>query len=366
MKFGAELEFTAAVAHAGGGGRGSFYDHLQTLVFESGIKNWMIEQDGSCGNEIVSPILNGDDGLKELLQVCFCAKRAAKDMGLSRITGVDCGIHFHFDASDMNHRQIRNVIVLTAIAETLFYAMNPISRFGTKFAAPLNFNLFQAIRARDLIDLRDIWFRSYMGVDANPDSFRHKHSEYFPSFINNEKKNPQKYDWTRYHGLNFVAMFKHGTIEFRYAHGSFDSYIVEMWYRLFESIVNAAKSHSTRTILKTNFPFKMTKVKLTPLSHLHVELYHDLRKVIKFLFEVQKGGSGSLIQPTIPMMQFIGSRLIKFSNKCIKPQTYKKLMSMSGEDNNPNEALGLLLEDKLRVQHVGFSPIHNEPVFDNG
>ncbi len=345
MKFGAELEFTAAVGQAGGGGKGNFYEYLQLLTSECGIVNWKIEQDGSCGNEIVSPILIGEPGVREMLQVCFCANKAANDLGLSRITGIDCGIHFHFDASELSHKEIRNVLIIMAMAETLFYAMNPPSRFGTNFAAPLNFNLFQCIRARDIVDLRDLWFRSYMGVDAHQDSYRHKNREYYPDFVNSEKK-PQKYDWTRYHGLNFVALFKHGTIEFRYAHGSFDMDTVEMWYRLCEAIMVAATTKQTRTILKTNFPFTMNQVKLSGLPKLQRGLYGDIRKVLMFLFGIKKGGSESLIEPTVTMMQFIAHRLLKFNHNCMTKTNYKKIMSM-GENDDPRQALALMLEKRM-------------------
>lgn len=351
MKFGIELEFTAAVAQAGGNKYGSFYDYLQYLASECNIHDWKIEQDASCGNEIVSPILEGEKGLAEALQICHCVEKAKKDLGIKRITGLDCGIHYHFDANGLNHRQIRNVLVITAIAETLFFAMNPRSRFDTNFAAPLNFNLFQCIRARDIIDLRDIWFRSYMGVNAYDDSFRHKTQEYYPNFINNSKKAPQKYDWTRYHGLNFVALFKHGTMEFRYPHGSFDPYTIEMWYRLFKSIMDVSINNNTRTIIrKSNFPFTMNKVKATTMVTLQKHLYGRMGKVLKFLFGIQKGCDRSLIPAEVEMIQFITKRLMKFHHPAIKADNYRKIMSMNKDDDG-NKALQILLDNDLAFPH---------------
>lgn len=358
MKFGVELEFTAALMGAACGNKGSFYDYLQYLAGQCNIKDWKIEQDGSCGNEVVSPILEGENGLRELLQICYLSRKTADDFGISRLTGVDCGIHFHFDASPLNHRQIRNSMVITAMAETLFYAMNPLSRFQTNFAAPLNFNLFQCIRARDIVDLRDLWFRSYMGVDANQDSFRHKHNEYFPGFINDEKRKPRKYDWTRYHGFNFVSLFKHGTIEFRYAHGSFDDDTVEMWYRLFLGVMEASVNMRTKDILKTNFPFGMNKIKLHPLPSLQRTLFNDMRRVIGFLFVPKSGTDKSLIQPKPELLKFVAKRLKKFTPTVFSNPNYKTIMS----SNDPTEILDLMMAEPIAMPHGGYVPMHNDDI----
>jgi len=362
MRFGVELEFTAALTGAICQTKGTFYDYLQHLANQCNIFDWKIEQDGSCGNEIVSPILEGEKGLAELLQMCHLSHKAAEDFGINRLTGVDCGIHFHYDATNLNHRQIRNSMVITAMAETLFYAMNPLSRFQTNFAAPLNFNLFQCIRARDVVDLRDCWFRSYMGVDAHPDSFRHKHSEYFPAFINNEKKNPQKYDWTRYHGFNFVSLFKNGTIEFRYAHGSFDEETVEHWFNLFLGVMKASVNLRTKDIMRTNFPFSMKTVKSQSLPALQINLYNNIGKVIAFLFKPKSGTKQSLIQPTVPMLQFIVERLVKFTPGVFTPKSYKTIMGESS-DGDPYKVLNLILDNKLVLPHGGYVPMHNELIF---
>lgn len=354
MKFGAELEFTASVLNAGNEHYGTFYEYLQVLMTQSAITDWKIENDNSCGNEIVSPILNGDAGLKSLMQVCYCANKASKDLGISRLTGIDCGIHFHFDATKLNHIQIRNVLLITSMVEPLFYGMNPTSRFATNFAAPLNFNLFQCIRARDIIDLRDVWFRSYMGVDAHPDSYRYKNQEYFPEFINS-KKLPHKYDWTRYHGMNFVALFKHGTIEFRYAHGSFDEHIVKMWYMFFKAIMETAINNKTRRILKSNMPFTMAEIRDRSLTKLQYSLFRDIRKVIKFLFVPQKGTNESLISPDVDLIKFIVQRLIKFNCRGISMENYNSILS----SNDSNEILSLLENQKIALKHAEY--IRHQP-----
>ena len=359
MKFGAELEFTANMVHFSSGNH-TFYTYLQKLVGQSNIKNWKIEQDNSCGNEIVSPILEGEQGLKELLHVCYCANKAAEYMGASRLSGLDCGIHFHYDARSMNHIAIRNILVATAMIEPLFYAMNPMSRFGTNFAAPLNFNMFQCLRARDMVDLRDIWFRSYMGVSANQDSYRVKSKEYYPEFINNATKAPHKYDWTRYHGLNFVALFKHKTIEYRYAQCSFDEHTIEMWYRLFYAIVDACITTSTRKLLKSNFPYKMGTIKQNGMAYLQRTLFNDLGKIIKFLFVPQRGTKESFIKPDLELIKFIANRIFKYA------ANRSKLFSIEKVDNAKTieEALDAILEKKIPSTHGRYLSFNPSPMHE--
>ena len=212
MRFGIELEFTASVVHAISHKHGRFFDYVRGLLQESAVREWRVVEDASCGNELVSPILQGEKGMAQVHQVCACVEKAQEVFNLGRLLGPDAGVHFHYDATDLveqskkNVRPLRNALVLSAILEPLWYSMNPGTRFDTAFAAPLNFNLFQMCRARDMIDIRDIWFVPYMGVNGHSDSYRVKHSSYSPIFINNEMKKPEKYDWTRYHGLNFVAL----------------------------------------------------------------------------------------------------------------------------------------------------------------
>lgn len=323
MKFGLELEFTAGLQHAAGD-IGSFYDYYRQLLIESGIHGWNIHQDNSCGNEIVSPPLNGEEGLKLAMQACYCADVAKRHFGLKRILGPDCGVHFHFDAAGMSVRDLRNVLVIMSVLETLFYAMNPISRFDTAFAAPLNFNLHQVIRARDLIDLRNEWFRPYMGVHGGPDSHRHRKNNYLPEFINQDKKAPDKYDWTRYHGLNFVAYLKLGTIEFRYTHGTFNGDILERWYYIYKSVMQAARTMMTQKILAI-YPIRSRERIIThSLGKLQYEMYSDLRRVIKFFIKLTK--------PDVKTLKFIVERLFKFSPECIRTDVYKFVMEYDGEN----------------------------------
>jgi len=344
MRFGVELEFTAMMQHAHDENRGSFYQLLEQLVLESGLRGWKFKVDGSCGSEIVSPILSQENGIKQVGQVCYCTEVARERFGIKRILGPDCGVHYHFDASDMDFKCIRNILGITAILETLFFAMNPSIRLGLMFAAPLNFNLFQAMRARDIIDIRDTWFRQYMGVRSHQGSYRHANNEYLPHFINTMKRKPEKYDWTRYHGLNLVAYFHHGTMEFRYTHGTFDADVIRKWYDIYRSIVVACKESPTRRIWRI-LPFEVSQVRELSIADLQGALYKDLRKTIDCLFK--------LVEPTVEMVQFVAERLAKFNGKDLSRTAIKETLKYDGY--NGEKARDILLSKPINLPSLVFS-----------
>jgi hypothetical protein len=328
FKHGMELEFTAAIAHAHHPSLGGFYDYLLTLMRESGIHDWRYEADASCGNEVVSPILEGEKGLASALQVCHCAMTAQKAFGLGRLLGPDAGVHYHFDATDLvkqgkqNVMTIRNVLLLSAILEPLWFSMNPGARFETAFAAPLNFNLFQLIRARDMVDIRDLWFRPYMGVRGHSDSYRVQHNSYSPNFVNSERT-PDKYDWTRYHGMNLVALWKHGTFEFRYTHGSFEPENIENWFRFYKSVVDLARTRKTRPIVRA-CPMNINDIKLDSISGLHDMIYRDLNLAINFMFK-SSGKTQPLFAPDAKMLRFILHKIIKYNPDCMPGLIMRKV-----------------------------------------
>lgn len=328
MKFGIELEMTAAIIAAAHPQFGSFYNYVLTLLKESGINNWRLDEDASCGNEFVSPPLEGVKGWAQVEQVLHCVQVAKEAFGFKQIIGNDSGVHFHFDANDLvktSNRSVtglRNILLLGALIEPLWFSMNPGARFDTNFAAPLNFNMFQMMRARDMLDLRDIWFRPYQGVPGHQDSYRIKDSLYMPGFVNNVEAKPNKYDWTRYHGLNFVSIFKHGTIEFRYTHGSFDSSNITMWYEMYRKVVEAAKEYRTRDIVIAS-PVNLNTLKLNSIPDLQSALYADLKLVIEFLFQ--------LIEQDVNMLLFILKKIIKYNQATFPKQIIPKILNYTGD-----------------------------------
>jgi hypothetical protein len=358
MKFGIELELTAAIAHAHHDHHGSFYDYVLQLMRESSITNWRMDEDASCGNEFVSPPLEGEKGWAQVEQVIHCVKTAQEVFGYKRIIGNDSGVHYHFDANDLlklSNRSVtalRNVLILGAILEPLWFSMNPAARFDTNFAAPLNFNMFQMIRARDMTDLRDIWFRPYQGVSGHQDSYRVKNSLYLPDFVNNPAAKPDKYDWTRYHGLNFLSLFKHGTVEFRYTHGSFDSNNITLWYEMYRRVVEAAREMRTKNILLSS-PVNFETLKASAIPNLQAPLYADLKLVIDFLFKV--------IKPDVKMLRFVLGKIIKYNPAALPKNIVLKILDYHGDFDG---LMALITPTNIESIHYKknkyrYSPPHN-------
>jgi hypothetical protein len=306
---------------------GRFYDYVLGKLSEFDMYKWRLEEDASCGNEFVSPPLEGEFGWRQVVKICSIVKEAQAKFDFKRIVGVDCGVHFHFDANDLVKKSnrsvvgIRNILLLSAIIEPLWYSMSPESRLLTNFAAPLNFNPWQMMRARDMTDLRDIWFRPYMGVCGNNDSFRTKNTLYLPEFVNNDLK-PEKYDWTRYHGMNFLSILKHGTIEFRYTHGSFDIDVLEMWFQMYKRLFEAAKKMRTKDILAL-CPISLELIKQNSIPGIHAKMYENLSPLINYLFKI--------IEPDIRLLRFILAKLIKHNINSIHSNVVKKIVSYDGD-----------------------------------
>lgn len=89
-------------------------------------RNWKIVSDGSLqGNEtfeIVSPILEGMDGLEQVKTVCRVLRE--KNAYINR----SCGLHVHFDAERINLAQTKNLLINYSRYEAIIDSFMPNSR----------------------------------------------------------------------------------------------------------------------------------------------------------------------------------------------------------------------------------------------
>lgn len=83
---------------------------------------WKVITDSSCGFEIVSPILEGQDGLNQLKKVT----EALNEVGAQ--VNINCGLHVHIDGRDLTKQQIGRVVLWYAKWEKAIDAMLPASR----------------------------------------------------------------------------------------------------------------------------------------------------------------------------------------------------------------------------------------------
>jgi hypothetical protein len=225
-QFGVELELSRRLVNVNYHERNhnAAWGELESILAEARRKgrispDWKMKTDTSCGGEIVSPILFGPQGLAEVAIVCDIVNKLAKKYGQPAADG-ECGLHIHFDAKGLKPQNLSNIFSLLYIAEPIIFSMYPNRNFN--YCAPMDINVRQASRARDWIDVRDIWYRGSNNV-------KKKDIVYPANFINGTTPG-DPYDGTRYHGLNIHCYWKIGTIEFRYAPGSFDANFIHAYY----------------------------------------------------------------------------------------------------------------------------------------
>lgn len=206
-------------------------DALSTLMANRRIGSWRVVTDISCGGEVVSPILAGMNGLKEVAIVCDRIKQIAKKYGLPAVDG-ECGLHIHIDVGDLQPRHLSNLSVLVHLAEPIIYAMYP--NRNHEYCAPIDMNMRLASKWDDWIDVRDTWYRSSNNV-------KDKDKRYSENFINSLQPG-DRYDGTRYHGFNIHCYWRQHTVEFRYAAGTLDPLHIRAYYEMCLAMVNTAAS----------------------------------------------------------------------------------------------------------------------------
>lgn len=236
-KFGIELEISRRLVNAGDDERAKnhiwdkFRNELFHLIEKGQIdRHWKVAPDSSCGGEVVSPPMIGPDGLRQVGVVCQWAKKFAKNHGKPLVDG-ECGLHLHFDASDITPKILSNIFVLLHAIEPAIYSMYPDRNH--RYCAPIDVNITQAARFRDFNDVRDVWYRGSNNVKER--------GKIYPSAFINSTAAGEHYDGTRYHGFNIHCYWSIGTIEFRYAPGNFDLNHIKSYYELCLSIITTAK-----------------------------------------------------------------------------------------------------------------------------
>jgi hypothetical protein len=234
--FGVELEL-----HLNGKTRGE----LAVAMRRKGLKvfcedynhntrdHWKVTTDASLdphgrlgtSAEIVSPVLQGDDGLAQARK----AAEAAKSIGATVSTR--CGLHVHVFAGDLSVDQLRNLAINFVHCETAFDAIVPPSRrrdcnryilsnrtaFGGSYD---NEAINRAIDAYKAATTRETL------ITAVADAGR-PHNEY----------------GNRYRKLNFRPLESYNTVEFRQHSGTVEAEKVSNWIELVTAFVDrCAKS----------------------------------------------------------------------------------------------------------------------------
>ena len=228
-KFGVEIEFkgisqsaaAAALIHAGIAAEAQGYNHSTQRV-------WKVIIDTSCGLEAVSPVLEGEEGLRQVATVCNALAAAGAQVDRT------CGYHVHLDVADFELRHFKNLVKLWVKFEDVFdtfqppsrrnnanhYCMSNLARFGMIYDGPSQSETcrraFEAIEAADSM---------------------HALGELFSS---------------RYHKLNVQAYFRHRTIEVRHHAGTINADKAVNWVRLMMEVYETARKAKTVRVRPCN------------------------------------------------------------------------------------------------------------------
>jgi hypothetical protein len=206
-KFGVEIEsygvnkesLIQALTTAGIEVQSEFYNHTTR-------KHWKIVSDSSIEGEdtfeLVSPILVGEAGLEQVKKVCEVL------VILKAKINKTCGMHIHFDATDLTLNQWKNIFINYANLEGTIDNFMPVSRRAN------NSTFCQSIiRYKDRI--------------ATATSISQ-----IAQIIS-----------TRYTKINAQSFSRHNTIEFRQHSGTVEFEKIEKWVRFLHNLIDYSKDN---------------------------------------------------------------------------------------------------------------------------
>jgi hypothetical protein len=198
------------------------YDELERDLYANNFEiknNWRIVHDGSIspsgeddvGREFVSRGgLSGDELYMSINNMTSILTR--EDWYVNK----SCGLHVHIDARDLRARQLAYILAVAKLCEPVIYKMMPPSRGNTRWAKRIPMSIEKILRIHDEEDFIDAWYRSH---GTNPSM--------------------EKYNDSRYCGVNMHSRVIHGSIEFRHHSGTLNPEKIINWIEICQSIVKA-------------------------------------------------------------------------------------------------------------------------------
>ncbi len=180
--------------------------------------HWKLVTDSSLrGNntfELVSPVLQGENGLRELQKVCWVLEYCDAKVNDS------CGLHIHMDAADFTIETWRNLAITYKNLEGVIDSFMPESRRNNRYCKSLSSIQKERIeRAETISELRGAF-----GYD-------------------------------RYVKLNLEAYARHRTVEFRQHSGTVNFTKMENWIRFISNMITFARRGSASRIRLNDIPF---------------------------------------------------------------------------------------------------------------
>ena len=164
--------------------------------------------EGDSGAEFISKPMSGDYLFNQIDSITnFLIEN---DFYVNK----SCGFHVHIDARDLYYKELKAILLVAKQFEKHIYNMMPSSRRGSRWCRKLGMSkdIIKSINSNS--DLIETWYES---------------SDTYPEL--------DKYNDSRYHGLNLHARIYLGTIEFRYHSGTNNPIKIKNWITICQSIV---------------------------------------------------------------------------------------------------------------------------------
>lgn len=185
---------------------------------------WTVGTDATISQlypvEIVSPVLRGEAGLREIQKVCEILQKA----GLR--TDESCGLHIHWNVSDYTGHSALNILKLYAKYEKILDLFFEPQRRGDD-----NQHCRSLIKQGEIDWIHDLnrpfYYRAFQIAQEFEAAVPLKPATSFPS--------------ARHHKVNLCAINKYGTVEFRQHHGTLNFEEIKNWIIFSQQLIQRAK-----------------------------------------------------------------------------------------------------------------------------
>ena len=220
-----------------------------------------IVHDGSIsGVEINTPPASGDKLVDIINHTCEVLKN-------HNYKGTRaCGVHIHLDARDIqnDHKKIVQVVKTYYALEDIIYSILPPSRWQSNYCKRLAQDyLYKNFKntKKDTKAIEKQWYKS------NSESAL-------------ESKKHQKYDSTRYYGVNIHSIFYRGTLELRYHSGTTSPRKILSWIDFNLKILDYAISRYNERDIQQLFDMATSADKLYKVCQM-INASYDLRQYLE-------------------------------------------------------------------------------------
>jgi hypothetical protein len=146
-----------------------------------------------------------------------------------------CGMHCHIDARALGYIQLKRILIIMLRMERFLYQSIPISRMQQRYSkplprTPLKFMIEKIKAISSMKEFAKLWYED----------------------ISSSHMTTDKYNESRYRGLNLHSRFFFGSVEFRYFPMQLKTSFVLNWLKFCLSVVHKSKRVLTKDFEDTN------------------------------------------------------------------------------------------------------------------